>query len=172
MRYSLRYLVRKIIGENKSYNYYYNSMVEAYEKGLWNYDIRKLVKRGYVLSKYPDYIPKKHTARNICRYVTDLEEFEYQFKKYLNEYLYPRQEIRKELIVYRKAWIKKYGMITKGNQYCREAFYKCEVCKNKKACGIAKKYTENTPAMKKATRILEILYGNISAGYYAEQVID
>lgn len=90
----------------------------------------------------------------------------------MNEYLYPWQEIRANKIIARKVWIRKYGYISSGNQYCQKAIYNCSKCINKVTCDITKKYTNNEPAIMKITKMLELLYGNIQYGYYAKQVCE
>ncbi|MDD3013276.1 MAG: hypothetical protein PHC34_06185 [Candidatus Gastranaerophilales bacterium] len=50
--------------------------------------------------------------------------------------------------------------------------YNCSECLNKSACDIAKKHTNNELAMKKSTKILELLYGNIQSNYFGRQVLE
>lgn len=169
MECTLRNALQRIMGSEKSYLHYYRSIIKAYEQGFWPFDIKTLVKKGYIDLSCGYKFSKKGYRKRHCLVVLDFEKFKNQFNKYLNEYLYPMQEIRANKILARKAWVKKYGFISSGNQYCNQAMYDCSGCINKSACDIAKKYTGNEPAMKKLTKMLEILYGNIQNGHYAKQ---
>jgi hypothetical protein len=169
---SLRYALSRIFGPEKDYIHYYKSIINAYEKGLWFFDIRDLVKNISIEIPCSYTFSRKGCYKRTCLAVKNFKEFKIQFEKYLNEYLYPIQELRQNKIIYRKAWIKNFGYILKGNQYCQESLYDCLKCKNKSACDIAKKHTNNEPMMKRAIKILEILYGNLQTGYYAKQVKD
>lgn len=170
MAYTLRSALHKILGENKSYLHYYNSIIKAYETGYWSYDIKNLVKKMYIDVPCPYHLSKKGFHKRLCYAVTDFKEFKHQFEKYMNEYIYPMQELRKNKIVARKAWVKKYGFISKGNQECQKAMYNCSKCINKTICDISSKYTKGDPAIKRITMMLEILYGNLQSGHFAKQV--
>ena len=170
MAYTLRSALHTILGKDKSYLHYYNSIVKAYETDYCSYDIKNLVKKIYVDVPCPRQLSKRGFHKRFCYAVIDFKEFKYQFEKYMNEYIYPMQELRKNIIIARKAWIKKYGFIAKGNQYCQKSMYDCSKCINKSVCDISKKYTNNEPALRKATKMIELLYGNIQSGYFASQV--
>lgn len=172
MTYTLRGALHKVLGKDKSYLHYYKSIIKAYETGYWSYDIKNLVKKTYVDVPCPYHLSKNGFRKRLCYAVTDFKEFQHQFKKYMNEYIYPMQELRKNKIIARRAWVKKYGFISKGNQECQKVMYNCSKCIYKSACDISKKYTNNEFAIKKATKILELLYGNIQSGYYARQILE
>lgn len=169
---SLRKAMGKIIGIDKSYLHYYRRIISDYEKGYWDYDIRCIVKKAYIELPCSYQLSSRGLRKHFCFTVLDFEEFKHQFEKYLSEYLYPLQYLRANKIIARKAWIKKYGYISKGNQYCQKSMYDCSCCINKKACDIAKKHTNNDPAMIKATKILELLYGNLQKGHFATLIFD
>lgn len=172
MVYSLRKALGEIMSNDKSYLHYYRRIIGDYEKGYWNFDIRNLVKKAYIDLPCSYHLSSKGYRKHFCFCVLDFDEFKYQFEKYLNEYLYPLQYLRTNKIIARKAWIKKYGYISKGNQYCQKAIYNCSNCINKKACEIAKKHTKNEPAMMKATKIIELLYGNLQKGHFTKLIED
>lgn len=170
MKCTLRRALHKIMGEDKSYLHYYNSMIKAYEGGYWKFDIRILVKKmdfdvpcSYILSR-------RGYHKQYCLTVLDFEEFEKQVKKYLRDHIYPMQYVRSHKIICRKAWVARRGFISKGTQYCSDAMYDCSRCLEQSACDIAKKHTKNCPEMVKATKMLELLYGNIQSGFYANQI--
>jgi len=172
MKCSLRYGIHKIMGCEKDYLHYYRRIIRDYEKGYWYFDIRTLVKKTYIDVPCPRYISRRGYQKHFCLAIKDFEEFKIHFEKYLNDYLYPWQEIRANKIIARKIWIKKYGYLSKGTQYCQKAMYNCSKCINKSACDIAKKHTENEPKMKKITKMLELLYENFQDGHYATLVCD
>lgn len=165
---SLRYATGMIIGKNRDYLHYYKSMIKTYEKGLWKFDIREIVKNIKVDIPCPKYVCKKGYTRRLCLTVLDYKLFETQLSKYMVEIIIPLQEIRRNKILARKVWIEKYGFISKGTQYCIKARYKCKSCLNKNACAVTVKYNKNEPAMAKMARMFELLYGNFQGGYWEE----
>lgn len=172
MQYTLRQALLKILGNNKSYLHYYRSIIRAYEKGFWRFDIRTLVRNMPMNISCSYYLSSKGYRRQFCQVVIDFTELKNQMEKYMNEYIYPMQELRKNKIIARKVWIKKYGFISRANQHCQASKYDCSKCINKSACDVAKKYTNNEPAIKKTTKIFELLYGNLQSGYFASQIIE
>lgn len=167
---SLRNAMQKVMGKDKSYLHYYQRIIRDYEKGNWNFDIRTLTKKMYVDVPCPNSIARRGYRKHLCLGIIDFGKFKIEYEKYLNEYLYPWQTVRTNKILARKAWIKKYGYITKGNQYCQKAIYDCSKCLNKTACDVARKHTNNEPVMIKMTKMLELLYGNLQSGYYADLI--
>lgn len=111
---SLRYATGKIIGKNKSYLHYYKSMIKAYENGLWKFDVRDVVKNIKIEIPCPKYVCKRGFSKRLCLTVLDVGLFETQLLKYMKEIIFPLREIRKNKILARKIWIKKYGFISKG----------------------------------------------------------
>ena len=166
---SLRYAVRKLFG-NIKYLHYYRRMISDYENGNWHFDVRTLVKNIKVDIPCPKYVCKRGFVKRLCFTVFSFENFETEFKKYMYEYIHPLQEIRKNKILARKIWVKKYGFISKGSQYCSKAMYNCKICINQKACEVSKKYTKDDLVMIKMTKMLELLYGNLNNNYWNEFV--
>ena len=166
---SLRYTVNKKFGK-KSYIHYFKRMIRDYENGLWDFDIRTVVKKIKVEIPAPKYISKCGFSKRLCWTICNDVIFEREFDRYLTGYVYPLQEIRKNKILARKIWIKKYGFFTKNNQNCSAAFYNCSSCRSKLECEISKKYSQKDSHIYKMTRIFEILYGNLNKGYWADFV--
>lgn len=169
---SLRHAMRKIMGEKKSYLHYYKRIIRDFERGKWYYDIRPLVKKGYILIPCSYHYSKSGYRKIFCQVVVDFQEFEKQFEEYLNKHVYPTQIINSKIAVSRKIWTSFFGMFTKGNQYCQQAGYDCAICYNKIACDIAKEYTNGDPLVKQITKAFEMLYGDLISGYYSKFVIE
>jgi|SRR5574344_702626 hypothetical protein len=91
MKCTLRKALHKIMGEDKSYLHYYNSMINAYESGFWGFDIRKLVKNMYFDVPCSYTLSRRGYHKQYCLTVLDFEKFKKQFEKYLNEHIYPKQ---------------------------------------------------------------------------------
>lgn len=168
---SLRYTVNKKFGK-LDYLHYFRRMIRDYENGLWSFDIRTVVRKIKVEIPCPKYVCKKGFSKRLCWTICDDEIFEKEFSKYLNGYIYPIQEIRKNKILARKVWISKYGFFTKDNQNCSASGYNCKICKSKFECELSKKYTKKDDHFYKMTRIFEILYGNLNKGYWASFLED
>ena len=164
---SLRYTVYKRFGKI-DYLHYYRRMVKDFEAGDWNFDIQSVVKNIKISLPCPKYVSKKGFSKRLCLTIINDEIFKQEFSKYTDEYVYPMQEIRKNRILARKIWIKKYGFISKGLQYCTLANYNCKICLNKSGCEITKKYKKDDFAMKKMSKMMKILYGNLNQGYWAD----
>ena len=164
---SLRYAVFKIYGKI-DYLHYYRRMIRDFETANWNFDIRTLVQNIKVDIPCPKYVCKRGLSKRLCLTITDDKAFEKEFSKYMNEYVYPLQEIRKNKILARKIWIKKHGFITKYNQDCSRANYVCKNCLSKSDCQLSKSYNKGESTVLKMTKMLELLYGNLSKGYWAE----
>lgn len=158
---SLRFAMKNIIGEKKSYLHYYNRFIKDYEKGLCDFDIRKYVRIGMTTTPCPVYVNKSGFCKRVCKTVTDIDSFTEKVKSYYENVILPIQEIKHNRSIARRAFIKKHGFITQGNIFCRKAEYNCSKCLNKKACEIAMPYTKCKPQMVKMTKMMEILWGNL-----------
>lgn len=163
---SLRYTVYKLFGEI-DYLHYYRRMIKDFEKGQWNFDIRSIVKNIKMSLRCPKYVCKKGFSKRLCLTIINDELFKQEFSRYMNEYIYPMQAIRKNKILARKIWVKKYGFISKGMQYCTSANYNCKICLNRADCEITRKYNKDAFAMKKMSKMMKLLYGNLNQGYWA-----
>lgn len=168
---SLRYAMGKIIGKDKSYLHYYKSMIKAYEKEIWEFDIRDIVKKIKVEIPCPKYVCRKGFTKRLCLTVLDDKLFETQLSKYMSEIIVPLHAIRKDRILARIVWIEMYGAITKPTMDCIRAGYKCENCPSKDTCKIIVRYTKNSPAVAKMARMFELLYGNFKGASYWEKLV-
>ena len=171
-QYTLRQAFFEVLGRDKSYLHYYKSMIRAYENGLWSFDIRSVIKVRLIQIKCSYYFSSRGYKRQFCKVVIDFKAFKYQVEKYMQDYIFPLREVRAQKILARRAWIKKYGYISKGSQYCQEAMYECSKCLNQSACEVIRKYNKNDVPLKRMTKMLEILYGNLNSGHFSKQVKD
>lgn len=137
----------------------YKSLIDDYYKGDWNFNIKSLVSYQTIKQK-TDFLPRGYRFIR-TRIVTDTKQFETEILKYYNLHYLPVREVRKKRIEYKKIYLKLFGYITEGNQFCQDANYRCDKCLNSKACNIAKKYTNNSLELKRKTKILSLLYGNL-----------
>ena len=80
------------------------------------------------------------------------------------------QELRKNLILARRIFVKKYGYFTKYNQDCSSAKYNCKICKSRSECDMTRKLSRKDKHIYRITRLVEILYGNLNHGHWAELV--
>lgn len=145
-------------------------MIRDYESGKWDFDIRTIVKNIKVEIPCPKYLCKKGYIKRLCLTITDDNLFIKEFDRYYNGHIRPIQELRKNLIISRRIFVKKYGYFTKYNQDCSIAQYNCKNCKSKIECNISKKLTKKDDHIYKITRIFEILYGNLNHGHWADLV--
>ena len=166
---SLRFMVRKQYGKI-DYLHYFRRMIKDFENQLWVFDIRTIVKNVKVDIPCPKYIAKRWFSKKLCLTLLDEETFKTEFKRYYEGYILPFQELRQNIILARKIWIKKYGYFTKYNQDCVKARYKCKNCTNKEEFLLTKKYSKKDYHVMKLTRIFEILYDNLNCGYWADLV--
>ena len=166
---SLRYVVQKNF-VNIDYIYYFRKMIKDYENRKWDFNIRKVVKNIKVDIPCPEYLCKRGFMKRLCWTIIDEDTFLKEFNRYFYGYVRPMQELRKQKILSRKLFIKKYGYITKYNKDCSEANYDCKKCKSKSECDISRKIGKKDFHIFKLTRILEILYSNISYGYWANLI--
>lgn len=103
------------------------------------------------------------------RVVKNIVKFEEEMKKYYQLQIVPIREVKKEKILAKKVALKKWGLITEGNQYCQKSGYECHICPNYKGgCKIVMEYSTNQ--IKRITKILELLYGNLGRKICVEQV--
>ena len=166
---SLRYEVHKNFG-NIHYLHYFRRMIKDYENRKWDFDIRKVVKNIKVDIPCPKYLCKRGFMKRLCWTIINEQIFLKEFDRYLNGYVRPIQELRRQKILSRKVFLQKYGYITKYNKDCAAALYDCKKCKSKSECDIARKFNKNDFHIFKITRMFEILYSNITYGYWADLV--
>ncbi len=167
MAISLRHVVKSMY-ENLDYKYYYDKMVRDYERGRWDFDVRSVVKLAEIFLPCPKNISSTGLIKRKCLTIIDEEVFRREFARYMDNYAIPLSEIRKERILARKLWVKKNGFISKQQQECLLANYNCLHCINRHACKIVSKYNKDDKKIIKMTKMLEILYGNIIKGYWAD----
>ena len=166
---SLRYTIYKKFGKI-CYLHYFKRMIKDYESGKWDFDIRTIVKNIKVEVPCPKYVCRRGFTKRLCLTITDDNVFRKEFDRYLNGYIRPMQELRKNLILARRIFVKKYGYFTRYNQDCALANYKCKDCKSKAECDLAKNLSKKDDHIYKLTRLAEILYGNIHHGHWADLV--
>lgn len=53
---SLRKAMQMVMGKEKSYLHYYKRIIKDYERGYWDFDIRTLIKKMYVVVPCPYHI--------------------------------------------------------------------------------------------------------------------
>ena len=166
---SLRHTVFKNFGKI-DYLHYFRRMIKDYESYKWDFDIRTIVKNIKVEIPCPRYVSKRGFTKRLCLTIMDDNLFMKEFDRYYNGYVRPMQELRKNLIIARRIFVKKYGYFTGYNQDCSIAKYNCKNCKNQIECNISKKLTKKDGHIYKITRIFETLYGNLNQGYWANLV--
>lgn len=166
---SLRHTVYKHFGKI-SYLHYFKRMIKDYENGKWDFDVRTIVKNIKVGIPCPKYVCKKGFSKRLCLTIIDETIFIKEFDRYLNGYIRPIQELRKNLILARRIFVKKYGYFTQYNQVCSKSRYRCKECKNQYECDLSRKLTKKDDHIYKLTRLVEILYGNLNRGYWADLV--
>lgn len=165
---TLNHTLKQLFG-NRGISYY-KRMIDDYIKGDWNFDIKQLVEYKNIKSKVSTTFTPKGYKIIRTRVVKDSFLFEKEMKRYYNMHIVPKKEIKNNLMLAKIAFIKKWGFITEGNQICQKAQYNCNNCPNKQSCEIAKKYTDNNQYIKKLTKILELMYGNLCKGICILQV--
>lgn len=166
---SLRHIVYKYFGKI-SYLHYFRRMIKDYETGKWDFDIRTLVKNIKVEIPCPMYISKKGFSKRLCLTIIDENKFKQEFDRYFNGYIRPMQELRKNLILARRIYVKKYGYFTQYNQNCSATKYECKTCISRDECNLARKLSKKDNHIYRLTRLAEILYGNLNHGHWADLV--
>ncbi len=166
---SLRYTIYKNFGKI-CYLHYFKRMIKDYEDGKWDFDIRTIVKNIKVEVPCPKYVCKRGFSKRLCLTIIDEELFIKEFDRYLNGYIRPIQELRKNLILARRIFVKKYGYFTRYNQDCSSVKYNCKKCKSFQECNLSKKLSKKDDHIYKITRLAEILYGNLNHGYWTQLV--
>ena len=166
---SLRLTIHKNFGKI-GYLYYYRRMIKDYESRKWDFDIRTIVKNIKAEIPCPKYVCKRGFTKRLCLTIIDDNLFIKEFDRYLNGYVYPIQELRKNLILSRRIFVQKFGYFTRYNQDCSKAGYRCEKCRSKYECDISKKLSKKDDHLYKLTRMVEILYENIHHGHWADMV--
>lgn len=166
---SLRHTIHKNFGEI-DYLHYYRRMIRDYETRKWNFDIRTIVKKIKVEIPCPKYVCRKGFSKRLCLTITDDNLFMKESGRYFNGYIRPMQELRKNKILARRIFVKKYGYFTRYNQDCSKAGYNCKICQNKYECDLSRKLSKKDNHIYKLTRMAEILYGNINHGHWANLV--
>ena len=129
-----------------------------------------IVKNIKVEVPCPKYVCKRGFTKRLCLTITNDDLFLKEFDRYLNGYIRPAQELRKNLILARRIFVKKYGYFTRYNQDCSNARYDCKNCGSIEECMLAKKLSKKEEHIYKVTRLAEILYGNLNHGYWADLV--
>lgn len=145
-------------------------MIKDYESGKWDFDIRTIVKNIKVEVPCPKYVCRKGFSKRLCLTITDDSLFMKEFDRYFNGYIRPMQELRKNKILARRIFVKKYGYFTRYNQDCSNAGYNCKICQNQYECDLSKKLSKKDSPIYKLTRMAEILYGNLNHGHWANLV--
>ena len=168
---SLRHAIYKNFGKI-DYLHYFKKMIRDYEARRWDFDIRTIVKNIKVNIPCPKYICKRGFSKRLCLTILDDKLFIKEFDRYLNGYVRPIQELRKQRILARRIFVQKYGYFTKYNQDCSQAIYNCKNCKSRYECDLSKKLNKKDNHIYKLTRIYEILYENLNHGHWANLVND
>ena len=140
-------------------------MIKDYESHKWDFDIRTIVKNIKVEVPCPKYVCRKGFSKRLCLTITDDNLFMKEFDRYLNCYIRPMQELRKNKILARRIFVKKYGYFTRYNQDCSKAGYNCKLCQNLYECNLSRKLSKKDDHIYKLTRMAEILYGNLNHGH-------
>ncbi len=154
---TLSHILNRLLGK-QGYTCY-KKLIDDYNNGDWNFDIKSLVSYETIKQK-TDFLPKGYRFFR-TRVIKNPKQFEEEILKYYNLHYIPIKEIKRKKLEYRKIYLMKFGFITEGNQFCQDVNYQCDKCLNSKACNIAKKYTNNSPEVKRKTKILSLLYGNL-----------
>ncbi len=166
---SLRHTVFKNFGKI-CYLHYFKRMIKDYENGKWDFDIRTIVKNIKIEVPCPKYVCKRGFSKRLCLTIINETLFIKEFGRYLNGYVRPIQELRKNLILARRIFVKKYGYFTKYNQECSKAGYNCKNCRNIYECDLSRKLSRKDDHIYRLTRLAEILYGNLNHGHWADLV--
>ena len=166
---SLRHTVFKNFGKI-DYLHYFRRMIKDYESRKWDFDIRTIVKNVKVEIPCPKYICKRGFSKRLCLTILDDNLFIKEFDRYLNGYIRPIQELRKNRILARRIFVAKFGYFTKYNQDCSLVNYDCSKCSSHYECDLSKKLSKKDNHIYKLTRLAEILYGNLNKGYWANLV--
>ena len=95
---SLRHKVYKNYGKI-CYLHYFRRMIKDYESGKWDFDITTIVKNIKVEVPCPKYVCKRGFTKRLCLTITNDDLFLKEFDRYLNGYIRPAQELRKNLIL-------------------------------------------------------------------------
>lgn len=149
---SLRYTIYKIFGKI-CYLHYFKRMIKDFESGKWDFDIRTIVKKIKVEIPCPKYICRKGFSKSSCLTIIDDYLFIKEFDRYLNGYIRPMQELRKNKILARRIFVKKYGYFTRYNQDCSHAGYSCKICQNKYECNLSRKLSRKDNHIYRITAI-------------------
>ena len=166
---SLRHTIHKNFGRI-DYLHYFRRTIKDYESHKWDFDIRTIVKNIKTEIPCPKYVCRKGFSKRLCLTIINDSLFIKEFDRYYNGYIRPMQELRRNKILARRIFIKKYGYFTKYNQDCSKAGYNCKICKNQYECDLSKKLSKKDSHIYKLTRMTEILYGNLNHGYWANLV--
>lgn len=166
---TLRYAVKKSFG-NIDYLHYFRRMIKDYELGKQDFDIRTIVKNIKIDIPCPKYVSKRGYSKRLCLTILDEKIFHKEFDTYLNGYVRPIQELRKNRIIARRILFKKYGYFTKYNQDCSNANYNCKICNIKFECDLSKRLSKKDKHIMRITRLFEILYGNLNRSYWANLI--
>ena len=137
---SLRHTVFNNFGKI-DYLHYFRRMIKDYESRKWDFDVRTVVKNIKVEIPCPKYICKRGFSKRLCLTILDDNLFIKEFDRYLNDYIRPIQELRKNRILARRIFVAKYGYFTKYNKDCSLVNYDCGVYRFplEEACQIATK---------------------------------
>lgn len=164
---TLNHILNRLFGNNG--RRYYKRIIDDYNKGDWNFDIKTLVEYQKIRQAVAFSFSSKGYRYQRTRIVTDTVEFEEEMKRYYNLQIIPIREIKKDIMLSRKALMVKFGYITEGNQYCQKAGYKCENCLNYEGgCKMVIDYSTNQ--IKRITKIFELAYTNLGRKICVEQV--
>ena len=108
---SLRHTVFKNFGKI-DYLHYFRRMIKDYESYKWDFDIKTIVKNIKVEIPCPRYVSKRGFTKRLCLTIVDDNLFIKEFDRYYNGYIRPIQELRENLIIARRIFVKKYGYFT------------------------------------------------------------
>lgn len=164
---TLNYALNRLFGNNG--RRYYKRMIDDYNKGDWDFDIKTLVEYQGVRQRVALSFSSKGYRYQRTRVVKNIAKFEEEMKKYYQLQIVPIREAKKDKMLFKLALMERFGYITEGNQYCQKANYECPNCLNYKGgCKIVKKYSTNQ--IKKITKLFELAYGNLGRRICVEQV--
>lgn len=164
---TLSYALNKLFGNNG--RRYYKRMIDDYNKGDWNFNIKTLVEYQGVRQKVALSFSSKGYRYQLTRVVKNIARFEEEMMKYYHLQIIPIREAKKNKMLLKIALMERFGYITEGNQYCQKANYECHNCLNYKGgCKIVVKYSKNQ--IKKVTKLFELAYGNLGRRICVAQV--
>ena len=86
-------------------------MIKDYESGKWDFDITTIVKNIKVEVPCPKYVCKRGFTKRLCLTITNDDLFLKEFDRYLNGYIRPAQELRKNLILARRIFVKNMDIL-------------------------------------------------------------